>query len=76
MNPIPEPRIVYPIGTRFMTNGRHPRLCTVTDVLRTYNSKGELVRLRYVATHELLGQPVTDCDVVATTIAKGLLGDQ
>ena len=76
MNPIPEPRIVYPIGTRFTTRGRHPRLCTVADVLRTYNSKNELVCLRYVATHELAGCLVTDYDVVATTIAMGLEGDQ
>jgi len=77
VTPIPEPRIVYPIGTRFETRGRrHPRLSTVVDVLRTYNSKGELVRVRYVATHELAGRLVTDYDVVATTIAKGLLGDQ
>jgi hypothetical protein len=41
------------------------------DVLRTTNSKGELVRLRYVATHDLAGQTVTDYDVVATSIAMG-----
>lgn len=62
----------YPIGTHFTTRGKHPRYCTVVDVLRTYNSKGELVSVRYVATHEFLGQTVTDYDVRATTIAMGV----
>jgi hypothetical protein len=63
----------YPIGTKFQTRGKHPRKCTVTDILKTYNSKGEHVRTRYVAQHELVGQIVTDYDVAATTIAMGLL---
>lgn len=67
-NPAPE----YAIGTRFKTGGKHPRLCTVTDILKTYNSKGELVRVRYVATHDFLGQSVADNDVCAVTIARGL----
>lgn len=64
-----EPR--FSIGTQYLTRGKHPRLCTVTDVLRTYNSAGELVRLRYVATHEFMGQTLTDSDVCDTTIAMG-----
>lgn len=63
----------FPIGQQFKTQGRNPRLCTVTDVLRTYNSAGEMVRLRYVATHEFMGQTLRDSDVVETTIARGAL---
>lgn len=62
----------FKIGQQFTTRGKHPRLFTVTDILKTYNSKGELVRIRYEATHEFLGQTITDCDVCDTTIARGL----
>lgn len=64
---------MYPIGTQFKTRGKVPRLCTVTDILLTYNWAGDLVSIRYVASHECLGQIVTDRDVVATTIAMGLI---
>jgi hypothetical protein len=63
----------FSIGTKYQTRGKQPRTCTVVDILRTYNSKGELVKVRYVATHELMGQTVTDHDVIDTTIAMGLL---
>jgi hypothetical protein len=61
----------FEIGTRFKTRGKHPRICTVTDILRTYNSKGELVAIRYVAEHEFCGQVVTERDVCETTVAMG-----
>lgn len=61
----------FSIGQQFKTRGKQPRTCTVTDILKTYNSKGELVRVRYVATHEFAGQVITDSDVVETTIAMG-----
>ena len=60
-------------GTTFMTRGKHPRTCTVTDVLTTYNLAGAVVKLRYVAVHDFCGQPVIDVDVVDTTIARGLI---
>lgn len=62
----------FPIGTQFKSRGKHPRLYTVRDIYFTYNTAGELVRIRYVATFELMGQSVTDYDVVETTIAMGL----
>ena len=62
----------YPIGTQYLTRGKHPRLCTVTDIWKTYDSKGDLVRKRYVSTHDVLGQTVTDRDVVEVTIARGV----
>jgi hypothetical protein len=61
------------IGTKFKTRGKHPKICTVTDILRTYNYAGDLVQTRYVATHEFCGQLVTDRDVCLTTIKIGLI---
>lgn len=63
----------YTIGTEFTSGGKVKRLYTVIDVLSTYNSAKELVKVRYVATHEFMGQVVTDRDVCAVTIAKGLV---
>ena len=65
--------VKFNIGTQYKTCGKHPRLCTVIDILRTYNSAGELVKTRYVATHEFLGQTITDSDVPETTVARGLV---
>lgn len=61
----------FNIGTQYLTRGKVKRLCTVVDVHRTYNSKNELVKLRYVSTHQFMGQLMTDNDVVDTTIAMG-----
>lgn len=66
----------YQIGTKYLTRGKHPRLCTVIDILKTYNSAGKLVHTKYVSTHELLGQIVTDRDVVRTTIDMGIIKDK
>lgn len=65
-----EPK--FQIGTKFQTRGKHPKLCTVTDILKTFNAAGEQVKLRYVATHEFFGQTIADVDVCETTIAMGL----
>lgn len=63
----------FPVGTQFTTRGKHVRLCTVIDVWTTTNLAGEVVSVRYVATHEFCGQIVTDNDVCETTIARGLI---
>ena len=63
----------FPIGTQFKTRGRHPRLCTVVDIHWTYNSDNELVKMRYVATHVVMGQIIMEYDVVETTILMGLV---
>ena len=62
----------YPIGQQYLTRGKAPRLCTVTDIYRTYNHTGDLVRVRYVSTHRFLGQTITDHDVATATIARGI----
>jgi hypothetical protein len=63
----------YPLGTQYLEHGKHPNLCTVVDVWKTYNSAGELVRLRYVTEHTFCGQTVKNNDVVAVTIARGIM---
>ena len=64
-----QPR--FPIGTKYKTRGKHPLVCTVTDIWKTYNYAGNLVRLRYVSTHEFCGHSVETFDVVETTVAMG-----
>ena len=61
----------FAIGQQFIPIGKRKDVCTVTDILRTYNAKNELVSIRYVATHEFMGQTVTDHDVCEATIARG-----
>jgi len=68
--------MIYPVGTRFIRQGRkHARTETVVDMLTTHNIAGETVKVRYVSQHEFMGQTVTDHDVVPTTIARGIIND-
>jgi len=62
------------IGTKFIKEGRKiKQVETVVDIYKTYNSKGELVKTRYVSEHEFMGQKLRDYDVVAVTIKRGLI---
>ncbi len=63
----------FEIGTKYQSRNSRKDICTVVDILKTYNSQGELVQIRYVTTHSFLGQTVKNSDVVATTIAMGLI---
>lgn len=60
----------FAIGTVY-TN-RRGQECTVVDVLKTFNSAGQLVKVRYVAEHQIMGQSVSDSDVNEATIARAL----
>lgn len=71
----------FPIGTQFITTCKADRgfgrrqvstRHTITEQLTVTNSKGEVVRVYYQATHEFCGQAVTDPDVCDTTIARNL----
>lgn len=62
--------VQFEIGTVY-TNRRGQK-CTVVDVLKTFNSAGKFVNVRYVAEHQLMGQSVSDSDVLEITIAKSL----
>lgn len=64
---------LFNIGQQYMTRGKHPQLCTVTDIHKTYNSANELVKFRYVATHKFAGQTVADYDVCQSTVAMGAI---
>ena len=66
----------FKIGTKFTPVGRkHRRVYTVTDYLVTKNLAGETVKTRYVAQTTLMGQTVTDHDVVPVTIKRGLIDE-
>lgn len=67
----------YPIGTKFSrrVSAKRTDVCTVTDILRTYNSANELVKVRYIAVHNFFGQMVADYDVCAVTIARNLISE-
>ncbi len=66
-----EPK--FTVGTQYKTRGKHPHICTIIDIHKTYNIAGELVKLRYVSTHELLRQTIVDSDVCETTVAMGVM---
>lgn len=63
----------FAIGTRFKTGGKQPRICVVTEHMTVTNSRNEIVRTFYQATHEFCGQQVLDADVCEVTIARGIL---
>lgn len=71
--PVAERKPQFSIGTKFMTRDRFPKECTVTDILTTRNSRGEVVGITYEAVHEFCGQRVTDRNVCQVTIARGLI---
>lgn len=62
---------VWPIGTKYKTKGKYPRLCTVIDILRTYDKDDRLVKISYISTHDFLGCTTYNRDVCAATIAIG-----
>ena len=50
---------IYKIGTQYKTRDKRKNLCTVTDIHRTFNHNGDLVKTSYVSTHEFMGQTIT-----------------
>ena len=65
----------YPIGTQFVPYGGKRPKETVIDVLKTYNSKGELVKVRYLCAHNFCGQKVTST-YPRISLDRVLLGKQ
>ena len=63
----------FPVGTIFMSGGKHPRRCVVRDILTTRNLAGQVVRIRYVAEHDFAGQVMRDPDVSPVAIARGFV---
>lgn len=64
----------FKIGQQFIRqHTKRKDVETITDILTTRNTSDEVVKIRYVAEHDFMGQTVTDYDVLDTTIAKGLI---
>ena len=63
----------FEIGLQFVRYSRKNKAIeTIVDILTTTNSKGEVVKIRYITAHDFLGQSVLDIDVNDTTIARSL----
>ena len=59
------------IGTKFIRRtSKTKRIETVIDIYTTFNLKGEVVSVRYVAEHDFMGQKVIDYDIIKTTILR------
>ncbi len=63
------------VGTVFQPIGKRYK-AKVIDFHVTRNLAGEVVKVRYVAVHDISGRVVTDYDVAETTIARGLAATQ
>jgi hypothetical protein len=62
----------HAIGTQYLTRGKHPRLCTITDFMTVTNSKGEIVKTYYESQHEFMGQIVIDRNVPHASVDMGV----
>jgi hypothetical protein len=63
----------FKIGTVYkLPRNKHGLVCTIVDIHTTTNAAGDIVRVRYVTSHEFCGQTVFDYDVCDTTIARSL----
>ena len=62
----------YQIGTQYLSSGKHPHVCLISDYWTTTNIAGQIVKERYVASHMFMGQYIIDYDVNEVTIARGL----
>jgi len=64
-------KALYKIGQKFMYGGKVKRSAIVVDVLRTYNSKNELVKVSYVTESKVCGITATNHETSQTTISRG-----
>ena len=60
------------IGTRWETAGKYSAICTVSDILKTYNSAGNLIRIEYVSQHSSALGGTTESIDNQTTVARGI----
>ena len=63
----------YNIGTQYISQGKRKDVCTVIDILTTYNRNNEIVNIKYISMHDFLEQTVYNYDVPESTIARGIL---
>lgn len=62
----------FAVGTQYLSRGKHPRLYTVSKQLTVTDETGEVIKRYYWATHEFLGQTITDHDVLDATVSIGI----
>lgn len=62
----------FKIGQQYKVNERSC-VYTIKDILTTFNSKNEVVKIRYLVSHVFCGQEINNQDVCETTIARGIL---
>ena len=65
------------IGVKFnrRINARLTRLNTVVDVRVTFNSKAEIVDVKFVSVEDFCGQKVYNYEVPLTTIKRNIIED-
>lgn len=62
------------IGDQFIKPGKRKDLCTVIDILKTYNSDDKLVKTEYLCKHDFMGQKVTHIECGTTVIRNRFKG--
>jgi len=58
------------IGLEFIPIGKKRKPYKLIDIYKTYNSKNEIVKTRYVCEYYFVGQKVTDYDICIVTIQR------
>ena len=66
----------FPIGTKYMSSGKYPKLCEVVNYEVTFNKDSELLKFRYTSKNELMTQEIIIHDVVYTSIIRRVLPEQ
>lgn len=64
---------VHPIGTWFLPVGKNKRPQKVVDIITSFNSKGDLIAVRYVSEHDFCGQTVVARDLPRATVSRGIM---
>jgi len=61
----------WPLGTKFIRYSSKRRdIETIVDIHTTTNNSGKVVSVKYVTSHDLMGQTVKDYTVPAALIAR------
>lgn len=63
--------MTYAIGTKFLRRTKYRRLVTITDIHTTKNLAGDIIKLEYVASHEFMGQNLSDT-YLSIAVARGI----
>ena len=67
-------RIQFQIGQKFIRRtSKRQDIETIEDVYTTTNSKGKIISVVYVASHDFAGNKIFDYAVPMATIARSIL---